>query len=365
MSCAFCGRENDAESRFCMDCGKPINPSAARVGPAYVPHPSGGQPQPYLAPQRPVRPSASPDAVPQTRVSESSTPCLRCSKPVNPGLPFCGHCGTRVTTTIEESACAQCGAAYTKGVDLFCARCGNDLKQRVSADASRAGGGTEVFGIGRRSTGPQLALIGESRDVIEVYNLERGEAVIGRDNADITFADDHFMSPLHARLDMRDGQLCLRDLGSRNGTWVFIDQPAKLNDCDLVLVGAQLLRFRRLGYPAPHPPEADATRRMGSSIPTADVAVLEQLRADGSVRDVFHLSPGRSVTLGREVGDWIFPYDATMSRRHADIRSEGSEFFVHDANSRNGVAMGVRGERVLNKGQRLLVGNQILRLENV
>jgi pSer/pThr/pTyr-binding forkhead associated (FHA) protein len=77
------------------------------------------------------------------------------------------------------------------------------------------------------------------------------------------------------------------------------------------------------------------------------------------------LSPGRSVTIGRETGDWIFPYDSTMSRRHADIRSEGSEFFVHDANSRNGVAVGVRGERALNTEQRLLVGTQILRLESV
>jgi pSer/pThr/pTyr-binding forkhead associated (FHA) protein len=364
MSCAFCGRENEAESRFCMDCGKPINPSAARVGPAYVPHPSGGQPQPYSAPVRPDRSSGTSDAVPQTRVSLGATPCLRCAKPVNPGLPFCGHCGTRVTTTVEQSACKQCGAAYTSGVDLFCARCGHDLKQRVSAETPDAKG-TAVFGLDRPRSGPQLALIGESRDVIELFNLERGEAVIGRGNADISFPDDQFMSPLHARLDLRDGHLCVRDLGSRNGTWVFIEQPAKLNDCDIVLVGAQLVRFRRLGYPAPHPPEADATRRMGSSIPTADVAVLEQLRADGSVRDVFHLSPARSITLGREVGDWIFPYDATMSRRHADIRSEGSEFFVHDAGSRNGVAMSVRGERALSKGQRILVGNQVLRLEKV
>jgi pSer/pThr/pTyr-binding forkhead associated (FHA) protein len=208
-------------------------------------------------------------------------------------------------------------------------------------------------------------LIGETRDIVEIYNLERGEAVVGRGDADISFPDDAFMSPIHARLDMRDGRLHLRDLGSRNGTWVFIDHPERLTDGDLILVGAQLLRFRRLGYPAPHPPEADATRRMGSSIPTADVAVIEQLRGDGSVRDVLHLSPGRSVTIGRETGDWIFPYDSTMSRRHADIRSEGSEFFVHDANSRNGVALGVRGERALNTEQRLLVGTQILRLESV
>ena len=45
-SCAFCGRENEPDSRFCIDCGKPMNPSAARVGPAYVPQPFGGQPQP-------------------------------------------------------------------------------------------------------------------------------------------------------------------------------------------------------------------------------------------------------------------------------------------------------------------------------
>ena len=34
MSCAFCGRENDAESRFCMDCGKPINPDRLEARPA-------------------------------------------------------------------------------------------------------------------------------------------------------------------------------------------------------------------------------------------------------------------------------------------------------------------------------------------
>jgi pSer/pThr/pTyr-binding forkhead associated (FHA) protein len=363
MSCAFCGRENEAESRFCIDCGKPINLSVARVGPAYVPRPSGGQPKPYVTPVAPTRASA-PDASPQTRETETSKRCLRCAKPVNPSLAFCGHCGTRVTRTVEQSGCSQCGSSYTKGVDLFCARCGNDLRQRVSADAPQSSG-TEAFSLPRRGTGPRLALIGETREIVAIYNLERGEAVVGRGDADISFPDDPFMSPLHARLDLRDGRLHLRDLGSRNGTWIFIDHPERLGDGDLILVGAQVLRFRRLGYPAPHPPEADATRRMGSSIPTADVAVVEQLRGDGSVRDVFHLSPGRSITIGREIGDWIFSYDSTMSRRHAEIRSEGSEFFVHDANSRNGVAVGVGSERALNIEQRFLVGNQILRLEGV
>ncbi|MBW8840032.1 MAG: FHA domain-containing protein, partial [Gemmatimonadetes bacterium] len=217
----------------------------------------------------------------------------------------------------------------------------------------------------RTSGGPRLSLIGDSGNVTKTFTLDRGEAEVGRIDADIVFADDHFMSPIHARLELREGVLYMRDLGSRNGSWLYIDEPTKLTDGDHLMIGSQVLRFRRLGYPGPHPPEADSTRRMGSMIPTVDVAILEQLRADGSVRDVFHLSPGRSTTIGRESGDWTFPYDKTMSGAHAEIRSEDSEFFVRDAGSRNGVAMAVRGERSLKNGDRILVGDQVLRLENV
>ena len=173
------------------------------------------------------------------------------------------------------------------------------------------------------------------------------------------------MSPLLARIEQRNGQLWLRDLGSRNSTWIFVEQPTRLTDGDLVLIGSQILRFRRLGYPGPHPPEADSTRRLGSLVPAADVAVLEQLRADSSVRDMLHLSPGRSVLLGRETGDWLFPYDQTMSGRHAEIRSQDAEFYVRDLGSRNGIALAVRGERAVRQGQRVLVGDKILRIESI
>jgi pSer/pThr/pTyr-binding forkhead associated (FHA) protein len=341
-SCAFCGRENEPDSRFCIDCGKPMNPSAARVGPAYVPQPFGGQPLPANPPAVATRPQppALSAAVPPTRVSEGALTCPHCGKPSTPGLPFCGHCGTLVAkrvSTIEPG----------------------------SGPGDKLPASTAIFGAGRLTNAPRLALLGETGEPTRTYLLDRGEAVIGRGEADMRFEDDPFMSPLHARIEGRNGQLFVRDLGSRNGTWLFIDQPSKLTDSDLILIGSQLIRFRRLGYPGPHPPEADSTRRMGSAVPTVDVAILEQIRADGSVRDTFHLSPGRPIIIGRESGDWIFPYDATMSGRHAEVRTEDSEFFVHDANSRNGVAMSVRGERELKKGQRLLVGDQILRLESV
>ena len=374
--CAFCGRDNDAASRFCIDCGKPLNPSAARVGPAYVPSPSGGAPQPVAPSPAGVAAAGAVAAggssagaaglVPATRVSSATSSCPRCGKRVDANLPFCGHCGARAVSTSAPSTCGHCGAGYTEGVDVFCSRCGNRVGQRVSVQMPSGGGGTMVLGAAARAAlGPKLSLLGETGEVVETYSLERGEAVVGRGDADIRFEKDHYMSPLHARVELRDGTLLLRDLGSRNGSWVFIEEPTKLTDGDLLLVGSQVLRFRRLGYPGPHPPEADSTRRMGSLAPVADVAILEQLRGDGSVRDVLHLSPGRDVVLGRETGDWLFPYDQTMSGRHAEIRSEDSEFWVHDAGSRNGVAMAVRGERVLKRNARLLLGDQILRVESM
>jgi len=249
-------------------------------------------------------------------------------------LPFCGHCGTRIGERVSVSTRAPSAAAI--------------------------GGEGEAV-----SAGPRISVLDEEGYPAKYFALDRGEAIVGRGDADIRFDFDVYLSPLHARLDMDEGVLTLRDLGSRNGSWVFIEQPTKLIDSDLILVGSQVIRFRRLGYPGPHPPDADATRRMGSVTPPVHVAVLEQLRADGSVRDVFHLSPGRSALLGRETGDWVFPYDQTMSGKHAEIVSEDIEFFVHDAGSRNGVAMSVRGDRELKKGQRFLLGDQILRVESV
>jgi len=257
-------------------------------------------------------------------------------------------------------------------VDQFCARCGTPVNLLGAASLARdsrpsgaAPSGTSVISAKSREVGPKIALLNDAGEAAHGYTVDRGEMVIGRTDGDVRFPDDVYLSPIHAQFTHRDGKLFLRDLGSRNGSWVFLDGPCRLTDGDVILVGSQLLRFRRLGYPGPHPPEADATRRLGSLTPSADVATLQQLRADASVRDCIHLSPGRNVLIGRESGDWVFPYDKTMSGRHAEIRSEDSEFYVHDTGSRNGVAVSVRGEREVKAGHRVLLGDQILRVESV
>ena len=199
----------------------------------------------------------------------------------------------------------------------------------------------------------------------EVARFERKQATttIGRTEGDIRFPEDQFLSPVHAKLSWEENGLEVRDLGSRNGTWVFLEAPYRLTDGDVILIGSQVLRFRRLGYPGPHTADADSTKRMGSMVPSADIASLTQLRTDGSSRDVIQLSPGRDVHIGRERGDWIFPYDPSMSAQHATVRSEDADFVLVDDHSRNGVAIAARGAMPLRHGSRVMVGDKLLRVE--
>lgn len=69
-------------------------------------------------------------------------------------------------------------------------------------------------------------------------------------------------------------------------------------------------------------------------------------------------SPG-----GWEQGDWIFPYDPSMSARHATVRSEDAAFVVMNANSRNGIALAARGDISLRHNSRILEGDKLLRIE--
>jgi pSer/pThr/pTyr-binding forkhead associated (FHA) protein len=263
--------------------------------------------------------------------------------------------------TATVPPCPKCGTEIASADYKFCPNCASPLV----ADAAVPHEPTAVFSASRSGTRPpaSLVLLDDAGTRGAKHPLTGEETTVGRAGADITFVDDPYLSPIHALFMWKDGKLSMRDLGSRNGTWIFLDGPHRLVDGDQILVGSQLLRFRRLGYPGPHPPEADATRRMGSLVPSADIACVALLRADGSVRDVLHLSPGRDVAIGRDRGDWSFPYDPSMSGAHAIVRSEDADFVVQDAGSRNGVAVASRGDIVLKKGSKILVGDKLMMIE--
>lgn len=368
-ACAFCGRKNAADSRFCIDCGKPL-PSDTAAGPPAPPAPrhtpvgirrsSGGIARRTSGAQHAMA------IVPPTRAQApgASTVCGWCGSTIESGLPFCPFCGRRTDAKLATAgACLRCGSVVRAGVDAFCAACGASLAPPpMTAETPEVR--TLVFSAKRGDRTPRLALLDEDGEPKRVIALEGPELTIGRGSCAISIPDDPFLSPAHAQFVMRDGELWIRDLGSSNRTWVFLDAPHPLADEDVMLVGSQLLQFRRLAAASPAASDVAGTRPMISLTPPMDVAVLIQLRGDGAARDTRHLSPGQAVDIGRTAGDWTFPYDQTMSSRHARIADESGRFIVTDLNSRNGVAVAVRGERPLNPGQRVLAGDQVLRVES-
>ncbi|TMB88607.1 MAG: FHA domain-containing protein [Chloroflexi bacterium] len=344
-TCAYCGRANDAGAQYCMDCGKPLTKAAAAAA------------KQAAAAAPAATPSGSGNAQLQSSdigTLASGQGCPFCGEPVDGVQPYCPHCGRRLSAPGSGPACARCGAPVKLGAK-FCATCGATLDAGLSRPSSRPAPRMEFL--------VKLVLLDEIGHAVKTFDSTRRDTTLGRQDGDVRFPDDPFLSPMHAKLSWEDDRLMVRDLGSRNGTWVFLEEPYRLMDGDLLLVGSQIFRFRRLGYPGPFAPEADATKRMGSLIPSADIASLVQLRADGSSRDVIQLSPGRDVLIGRERGDWIFPYDPSMSGQHAQIRSEDADFVLVDAGSRNGVAIAARGAMPLKDGSRILVGDKLLRVE--
>jgi pSer/pThr/pTyr-binding forkhead associated (FHA) protein len=86
----------------------------------------------------------------------------------------------------------------------------------------------------------QLTAAGTSRDL---YHLTRGELTLGREQGDIVFSDDEFLSRRHAQLQFRAGRVTLRDLGSSNGTYVRLRSQHVLSPGEMIRMGDELLRF--------------------------------------------------------------------------------------------------------------------------
>lgn len=66
---------------------------------------------------------------------------------------------------------------------------------------------------------------------------------IGREDCDINFYQDPYISHYHSRLEERGGQFILTDLDSRNGTFVRIAEQVALQPGDHLFIGRQLLRI--------------------------------------------------------------------------------------------------------------------------
>lgn len=188
---------------------------------------------------------------------------------------------------------------------------------------------------------------------------------LGRNEGSRTFADDLCMASRHARLLTHSGGVFVRPLESVNGVFLQLRDPWELHSGDVFYIGRELLRFELL--PAEErdpPPLSEHGVRLFGTLQRESWGRLRQLTVAGTVRDVFHLCR-TEVRIGREEGDIVFPDDEFMSRRHASLTRHGNRVRLEDLHSSNGTYVRLRGERELQSGDVLRVGDQVLRYEGL
>jgi pSer/pThr/pTyr-binding forkhead associated (FHA) protein len=208
---------------------------------------------------------------------------------------------------------------------------------------------------------------------------------IGRLEGDVKLVDDPYLSPRHARIMRRDGRYYLRDLGSLNGVYRKLPNGserdstgphvATLRDGELFLIGQQVLKVELVK-------DASETTGLGAALDAQDggthlfgtpstprYARLCQRTVEGVTRDVYYVRKPETV-LGRESGDFVFPEDPFLSRRHAIIRaSVGAatggfpSVTLADLGSSNGTFVQIDGEISLSHGDCFRVGHQLFRVE--
>jgi pSer/pThr/pTyr-binding forkhead associated (FHA) protein len=103
--------------------------------------------------------------------------------------------------------------------------------------------GVRLFGSPLRAPWGRLLQIVPSGTARDIYHLTQPEVVLGREDGDIRFLADEFMSRRHARLANHNGHFELTDEGSSNGTYVRIRGEREIVHGDSIRVGDQVLRF--------------------------------------------------------------------------------------------------------------------------
>lgn len=108
--------------------------------------------------------------------------------------------------------------------------------------------GIALFGSPPREPWGRVIQLLPSGGYRDVRHLFGNEVVLGREEGELVFRDDAFLSRRHAALTWNGQRAQLTDLGSSNGTFVRITAATVLKHGDHIRLGDQLLRFE-LGRP--------------------------------------------------------------------------------------------------------------------
>ena len=283
--------------------------------------------------------------------TEPSQRCPTCRAMVPLTHRFCFNCGGRMPE-YQEPESTQI-KSYALPMDPS------------TATSAKVGRSTMLFGAMQAARAKLTLIRGDGLDGIS-YTLAGDEHLAGRIDCPLLFADDPFVSPIHANFFYRDAQLVVRDEGSTNSVYLRINGTVPLPFGTRFLIGEQVLELQRA------PDLSDAAQSDGTyfyaSPKRAVTFRIEQLLRGGDIGQAIHAG-NSSLVLGREGNDLDFLEDPFISGRHAKIEVEpqGGDVGITltDLGSRNGTFVRIAGEQVLRHGDYVFMGQQLLRVEIV
>lgn len=265
--CAGCGAAVDPGSRFCKFCGTPTGASHGK-GVAAVPDMRSARPAPLEARVVVILRDGSEGGVYPIDPHYSDIGSREGSIVLRDD-PYLSHRHARIERRGDSFVLIDLRSVNgiylrlrepTQLADGDMILIGQQvLRFELLSDAERQVGpamqhGVMVFGT---PEAPRVArLVQYTTEGLErdVYYLYRDETVMGREQADLVFPDDPFLSRRHAAISMsRDyKRFVLRDLGSSNGSALRARGEVVLQVGDQFRLGRHLFRFDLIGSGGRH-----------------------------------------------------------------------------------------------------------------
>ena len=334
LACPVCGQLNMLRSTSCNRCGTVLAP-AVEMQSAMTGPPPVSPPQPVAAP-------------PPAAFGGGRTVVASASDFPQASAPAAG-----------PPASAPAPSAAPPSAPL---RFNPNTGKPLDAEDNKPAAKTMFFGaLQQEAVAPRLVVIkGEGGDGV-TYHLSGTTHVVGRSIGDITFSDDVFLSPEHAKFTVQSGRLFVQDLSNTNGLFVRIKRPAPLDHGDAFLVGEQLLTLDSEPLPE-YAATEDGTYFYGSPRPSGAFRVIQQLAGGGE--GLTKSASESTMSMGREGNDLDFPEDRFISGHHAKLDlSDDAKVLLTDTGSRNGTFVRIKGAQELFHGDYLFVGQQLFRVE--
>ena len=270
--------------------------------------------------------------------------CPSCGNENRQGSLFCQHCGTRLEPSAKAEVsphCSRCGHDNRPGM-RFCVRCGNNLHDGAAAGDANASPAAsspgsmraapaQPVGGGAATPTPMAQSAHAPPKVAEtVCRRCRGVGDAGAEFCKFCgarYADGH---------DQPDAAA-----------------PAMAPTTDGRSEPAQLRGGVDPTVESPQNPTVS---------PVAATHCIVSIRKDGSDGPTYPLA-SETMDFGQSEGDVLLTDDPYLSPRHFRIVGRGDAWLLRDLDSANGVYVRMRGQAHLEDGDRILLGQQVLRFE--